>query len=307
MRENKIVNQNDMKIEKPFTVELQKQLVLKLPELYGRILVPINTGGYNLQIGDKYVEYSKFDTKGTSEVVFERNDDLPLGGVEDKTTLTAKLYFIRTGFQMTVAQADALSSISGDEVAAVYQRQINSNVRSIAEQENNMLIYGDASLGLKGLMTTPGSRAYTFTATLATATGAQILNAFIKLADEFENNALNNETFNARTLVMDRSVYAKLMENYSTVTDTGESIMSKLNNRGLFGRIIPIKDFKDLATGKPKMMVLDDIPENYESIMVANPMYELWTVARTVSLAIEEKLSEVIAYYPQAIMNVTLP
>ena len=133
------------------------------------------------------------------------------------------------------------------------------------------------------------------------------MNAFIKLADEFENNALNNETFNARTLVMDKSVYAKLMENYSTVTDTGESIMSKLNNRGLFGRIIPIKDFKDLATGKPKMMVLDDIPENYESIMVANPMYESWTVARTMSLAIEEKLSEVIAYYPQAIMNVTLP
>ena len=97
------------------------------------------------------------------------------------------------------------------------------------------------------------------------------------------------------------------MENYSTVTDTGESIMSKLNNRGLFGRIIPIKDFKDLATGKPKMMVLDDIPENYEAIMVANPIYESWTVARTMSLAIEEKLSEVIAYYPQAIMNVTLP
>ena len=48
--------------------------------------------------------------------------------------------------------------------------------------------------------------------------------------------------------------------------------MSKLNNRGLFGRIIPIKDFKDLATGKPKMMVLDHIPENYESIMVANPV-----------------------------------
>ena len=45
MRENKIINQNDMKIEKPFTVELQKQLVEKLPELYGRILVPINTGG----------------------------------------------------------------------------------------------------------------------------------------------------------------------------------------------------------------------------------------------------------------------
>ena len=103
---------------------------------------------------------------------------------------------------------------------------------------------------------------------------------------------------------MDSTLYATLMNNYSTTTDTGEPILNKLQARGLFGRILKLKDFKDTATGKPKMMILDDVSTNFEAIMVQEPVYDSWKEARTTKIAIEEKISEVIAYYPQAIMDI---
>ena len=52
------------------------------------------------------------------------------------------------------------------------------------------------------------------------------------------------------------------------------------------------------------MMILDDVSTNFEAIMVQEPVYDSWTEARTTKIAIEEKISEVIAYYPQAIMDI---
>ena len=304
MKENAIKTINDMKIEKALTVQLNKELEANLPELVARQLIPITMGGYGIQVGDKYVEWKKYSSKGISEITFERNDDLPLGGETGVLTGTAKLFWIRNGFQLRIAVYDALSSVSGEEIAKNFNREVQANARAIAEAENKMLLLGDASLGLQGLLTVNGIRTETFGTPYATSTGADLVNEFVRIADQFENGALENEVFTARTLVMDSTLYATLMNNYSTTTDTGEPILNKLQARGLFGRILKLKDFKDSATGKPKMMILDDVSTNFEAIMVQEPVYDSWTEARTTKIAIEEKISEVIAYYPQAIMDI---
>ena len=306
MKENALKVVNDKKIEKALTVQLNKELEEKVPELYGRQLVPLSFSGYGISVGDKYVEWKKYSSVGVSEIVTERNDDLPLGVETQEGTGTAKLFWLRNGFQLRIADYDALNSVSGEEIAKNFNREIRANARALAEAENQLLLYGMNNVGLdaKGLLTVAGMRTETFGVPYATSPGSKLVNEFVRLADTFENGALHNETYVARTLVMDSTLYAVLMQNYSTVTDTGEPILAKLQARGLFGRILKIKDFVDKVTGKPKMMILDDVSENFEAIIVQEPMYETWVTERTTKVAVEEKLSEVIAYYPQAIMDI---
>ena len=122
------------------------------------------------------------------------------------------------------------------------------------------------------------------------------------IAEEFEKGG--TEDFVARTLAVDRSIWAILQRPYNTSMDSGVSILTRIRERNLFIRIIPIKNLINKTTGKPTQLLLDDTPENYQAIDVAKLGTREWEIGSTSYLAAEEKMSEILPYKPESVMEI---
>lgn len=300
MRE--VYNSNNLGMVKAFTVAINKIIVEKNPEFYGRMLVPITDGAsLGVRKGDKVIEWKKLKSIATAEIVEERDDDIPFaysaGGVE-----VAKTHWIRSGLQMNIDDKDKLESTDGAFEARKFQDQGRTVVNSIKKTEDDTLIYGYDPLNRVGIMNMPGRRTVSTGVTMNTATGADILQMYIDIAEEFEKGG--TEDFVARTLAVDRSIWAILQRPYNTSMDSGVSILTRIRERNLFIRIIPIKNLINKTTGKPTQLLLDDTPENYQAIDVAKLGTREWEIGSTSYLAAEEKMSEILPYKPESVMEI---
>ena len=81
--------------------------------------------------------------------------------------------------------------------------------------------------------------------------------------------------------------------------------MAVIQELGLFGRIVPVKNLINKTTNKPTLLILDDVPENFQTIIVQEATADEWEIARTTYVPVEEKLSEIVAFRPESIMELT--
>ena len=293
---------NNLGIANAFKVAIDKVVEEKAPEFYGRELVPFTDGsGYGISIGDKTVEWRKLKSIATAEIIEERDDDIPFaysaGGVQ-----VAKTHWIRSGLKMSVDDKDKLQSVNGDFEAKKLMSQAKTVVNTIKKTENDTLIYGYSPLNRIGIMNMPGKRTVVTGTNMATATGADILQMYIDVVMEFEKGG--SEDFTARTLAIDLNLWAILQRPYNTTMDSGISILTRIKERNLFQFIKPVKNLTNPITGKPTQLILDDTEENYQAIDIRQLGAESWDLARTTYIAAEEKLSEILPFKPEAVMEV---
>ena len=51
------------------------------------------------------------------------------------------------------------------------------------------------------------------------------------------------------------------------------------------------------------MLILDNVPDNFQVIIVQEATADEWEIGRTTYVPVEEKLSEVLAFRPESIME----
>jgi hypothetical protein len=300
MRE--IYNENNLGLADAFKVAIDKVVEEKAPEFYGRELVPFTDGsGYGISIGDKTVEWRKLKSIATAEIIEERDDDIPFAYSAGGTQI-AKTHWIRSGLKMSVDDIDKLQSVNGDFEYKKLISQAKTVTETIKKTENDTLIYGYEPLNRVGLMNMPGKRTVVTGINMATATGAAILQMYIDIAMEFEKGG--SEDFTARTLAIDYSLWAILQRPYNATMDSGVSILTRIQERNLFGRIKPVKNLINKTTGKPTQILEDDTEENFQAIDIKPLGAESWDLARTTYIAAEEKLSEILPFKPESVMEV---
>ena len=298
---NNYNDSNNLGIADAFQVSLNIIIEEKAPEFYGRELVPFTDGSsHGIKIGDKVVEWKKLKSIATAEIVEERDDDIPFaysaGGVQ-----IARTHWIRSGLKMSVDDRDKLQSVNGGFEAKKLESQATAVVNTVKKVENDTLIYGYEPLNRIGLMNMPGKRVRITGVNMATASGADILQMYIDAATDFEQGG--TEEFASRTLAIDKSLFALLQRPYNTSMDSGVSILTRIMERGLFQVIKPVKGLINKTTGKPTQLIEDDTPENFQAIDIKPLGAESWEVGRTAYLAAEEKLSEILPFKPEAVME----
>ena len=134
---------------------------------------------------------------------------------------------------------------------------------------------------------------------MSTATGEQVTDAFVKAALEFTTGAKG--TYNARTLVIDNTLHAELMKSYGT--QEYKTRLRVIEELGLFGNIVVVKGLKNPVSQKATMLILDNVPENFQAIVVQEATGDEWEIGRTTYVAVEEKISEIVAFRPESIME----
>lgn len=294
---NKYANRNDMGVKDAFQVQWDKIVEEKRDELQARLLIPFTDGTSNgITLADKSIEYRKVFGIGKARISDERIDDIPFVNVQGGFG-TAKLHWLTIGFKLGIN--DITNILSGKKIPDL---EANNAFRIISETENDLLLFGDEALGREGLLTVTGKRTHNTGVTLSTATGADIVNAMVAAVKEFKTGVQG--IYNARTLAMHPELYYELQRVYATGMDSGDSTLSRIENRRFFQRILPINNLVNATTKNPTMLILDDAPENFQVVEVMRPATDEWTEGRNTITAIEEKLSEVIAFYPDSIMEV---
>ena len=290
-------NRNDMGVKDAFQVQWDKVVKEKYKDLHARILIPITDGKSNgITIADKTLEYKKVSGVGKARVSDERIDDVPFVNVSGGYG-NASLHWITIGFILNVN--DKTNIQSGKKIPDL---EANTAFRVVAETENDLLLFGDAALGRQGLMNLNGKRTYNTGVTLSTATGESIINATVGAAKEFKTGVAGK--FNTRTFAMHPDIFYKFQRVYSSTSDSGDAILVKLEDRNMFLRIVEIDDLVNATTGNPTSVILDDTPENFQVVEVYPATADEWPEGRSTVTAIEEKLSELIGFYPESVMEV---
>ena len=293
-------NNKTYQLATSFMAALGVVLEERKDELVGRSLVPIGGDQAGIQIGDKYITYRKVNSRRVAEVVAERDDDIPFIEVDGEDAF-AKLHWIRSGHKFTIAENDRILSVEKEKQVKMFNLKSAETFYAVSEAENNELIYGNAKLGRQGLLTVNGKRTYNLGVDFSTATGEQVVDAFTAAQVEFETGVKGK--YNARTLVIDNTLHAKLLKSYGT--QEYKTRLSVIQELGLFGRIVVVKNLINKTTNKPTLLILDDVPENFQTIVVQEATADEWEVARTTYVPVEEKLSEIIAFRPESIMELT--
>lgn len=293
-------NNKTYQLATAFMVSLGVVLEERKDELLGRSLVPVGGEQVGVQIGDKYVTYRKTNSRRVAEVVAERDDDIPFTEVDGEDAF-AKLHWIRSGHKFTIAEKDRILSVEREKQIQMFNLKSSETFYAVSEAENNELIHGNAKLGRQGLLTVDGKRTYNLGVNFATATGEQIVDALTAAHLEFETGVTGK--YNARTLVIDNSLHAKLLKSYGT--QEYKTRLAVIQELGLFGRIVPVKNLINKTTNKPTLLILDDVPENFQTIIVQEVTADEWEIARTTYVPVEEKLSEIVAFRPDSIMELT--
>ena len=208
---------------------------------------------------------------------------------------------IRSGHKFTIAEKDRILSVEREKQIQMFNLKSSETFYAVSEAENNELIHGNAKLGRQGLLTVDGKRTYNLGVNFTTATGEQIVDALTAAHLEFETGVTGK--YNARTLVIDNSLHAKLLKSYGT--QEYKTRLAVIQELGLFGRIVPVKNLINKTTNKPTLLILDDVPENFQTIIVQEATADEWEIARTTYVPVEEKLSEIVAFRPESIMELT--
>lgn len=283
-----------------YMVALGKVVEERKDELKGRLLVPVGGAQVGIDIGDKYVTYKATESRRIAEVVAERDDDIPLVEV-NATDKFGKLHWIRSGHKFDIAEKDRIQSVEKEMQSELLRLKASETFYAVSEAENKEILEGNKKLGRAGLLTVDGKRTYSLGVNLVTATGEQIVNAFVSAQDEFVTNPTSTGTYVARTLVIDNTLHAKLLKSYGT--QEYKSIKTILEELKLFDNIVVIKNFKNPITQKPTMLILDNVPENFQVIIPQEATATEFEIGRTTYIPVEEKISEIIAYRPSAIME----
>lgn len=293
-------NNKTYQLATAFMVSLGVVLTERKDELVGRLVVPVGGDQAGIEIGDKYVTYRAVNSRRVAEVVAERDDDIPFTETDGEDRF-AKLHWIRSGHKFSINEKDKILSVEREKQTQLFNLKASETFYAVSEAENKELLFGNDKLGRQGLLTVQGKRTNALGINLATATGEQIVDAFVAAQDEFVNGETGK--YNARELLIDHSLYSKLLKSYGT--NEYKTRLKVIEELGIFGTIRPIKGLINPVTNKPTMLILDNVPENFQAIVVQEPTADEWEIARTTYVAVEEKVSEIIAFRPSAIMELT--
>lgn len=286
------------KLNNAFKVSLLEAIQEKRVILDARELIPARpaTSVTGLTIGKRYIEFMKLSYTGKVARTMTRGKSLPRV-VFDKKTDMRKLVFLGTEIEIDRDMKDAITG--GD---ALPTDITGAAVRVIMEDDNDLLMNGDTALGLEGLATVTGSRTYVVgngvagTPEFETKTAVEIADDVVGAVAEFEKEG----KFKAEVLAFHPSIYYHLDTKRFGTNGEGRTVLEDLNSRGY--NVQKKYSLKD-SSGAPGMAILDKKPENYFFIEVTAPQNTDNYKEKTSEISIyEEKITEVIAPQPEAIM-----
>ena len=182
--------------------------------------------------------------------------------------------------------------------------------RVIAERENDVLLNGFTPLNRTGLTNIAGSRTYAVQAgattgafTWAQKNGKEIYEDLRLAMTSFLTGT--QAEFQARTLILDQTLYLELQKDYN-VNDGRQSVLSIIQGTGWFGRIECVRGLRDSLSNNAAALIIDDVPENIIWLEIMGPnLAQQWPIARDTMYAFEERISEVIPFFPEAVMEIT--
>ena len=293
-------NNKTYQLATTFMASLGVVLEERKDELVGRTVVPIGGNQAGIEIGDKYVTYRKTNSRRVAEVVAERDDDIPFTEVDGEDAF-AKLHWIRSGHKFTVAEKDRILSVERDKQIQMFNLKASETFFAVSETENKELLFGNPKLKRAGLLTVEGKRTYALGINVTTATGEQIVDAFVAAQDEFVSGTKG--TYTPRELLIDNTIYSKLLKSYGT--NEYKTRLKVIEELGIFTTIRKVRGLINPVTKTPTMLIVDNVPENFQTIVVQEPTADEWEIARTTYVTVEEKISEIIAFRPESIMELT--
>lgn len=284
------------KLSGAFKASLEEIIEEKRIKLDARELIPAKPKGgiVGMTVGKRVIEYMKLGFSGKVNRSFTRGKSLPRL-VFGKETVVKKLLFLGTELEI---DKDMKDEIEGGDVLP--KDLTNYPVKLILEDENDLLINGDDKLGLEGLANLTGRRDHIVvagakgTTTWKDKTGEEIVRDIVKAISEFEKDG----KFQARTLACSSNLHYELESKY--IKETTVTVLEDLKKRGYsVKKNYSLKD--DL--GQDTFAILDNTSENYFFVEVLPPgLTDDYKEGRSSINVFEEKLSEVIAPHPEAIM-----
>ena len=292
-------------VENAFKKTLAGVMLEKKEDLQARLIIPKgNAAAAGITIGDDIIEYTKFDYTGKALVSDEMASDLPYI-VADKVKEQARMHFIGMGAQMN---ANDERKITDGKMMPV--NVVSLIFRIIAERENDILLNGFTPLNRTGLTSIAGSRTYAVAAgattgafTWAGKNGKEIYEDLRLAMTSFITGT--KAIFTPRVLLLDETLYLELQKDYN-VNDGTKSILSVIEGTNWFGSIRSVRGLRDSLSNNAAALIMDNTVENlmWLEIMPVN-VTQSWPVARDTMYAIEERISEVIPFFPESIMEIT--
>lgn len=278
----------------PFNSALETSIMERQGKIDARLHIPqIDPSKFrNLTVSKKTVSYQKIDYSGEVKVSDGRSDDL--GRIRaSKTPHTAHLHFLGIGVELGPDDVDA---IEGGDVIPI--ADTNKAVDIILRAENKVFFSGYAPLGRVGLANLPGRRSYSVLTGAAgfewdKKNGPEILKDVRNSIADFNKDG----KYEANKLIVNRAFWPKLKEDYSdkdsvTIEDKIKTLIGIEYSYGI------VDD-----SGVEAVALVEESPENYGFVEVeAASAQAEYPDKRNTIVPVEEKVSEVIGFNPEAVM-----
>ncbi|GLI57730.1 hypothetical protein PM10SUCC1_32440 [Propionigenium maris DSM 9537] len=282
------------RLVEPFNSALETSIMERQGKIDARLHIPqIDPSRFrNLTVSKKTVTYQKVDYSGEVKVSDGRSEDLGRIRASKKKHI-AHLHFLGIGVELGPDEVDA---IEGGDVIPI--ADTNKAVDIILRAEDKVLFSGYAPLGRIGLANLPGRRSYSVVTgaagfTWAKKTGPEILKDVIESIADFNKDG----KYEANKLLVNRAFWPKLKEDYSDKSSVTieEKIKALINIEYSYGVVDD--------SGVEAVSLVEEAPENYGFIEVeaASAQAEYPDKRKTV-VPVEEKVSEVIGFNPEAVM-----
>lgn len=286
------------KVDEKFKVTLDKVLDEKVDEFEARKLIPFSSASDGMDIATDVIIYREWAGKFKAIVSDELINDIPFVNTGEEKN-NARTFVITSGYKFTVQDIQLIASGKKDP-----EREIRTAVNSVADRENDLLLYGDDVLGGRiGLFTVEGKRLYASTLNLATATGIEIVNELVRVSKEFTTGIKGK--YEPLIFAVHQDIYYKFLEVYNSDANSDLDSLTVIERKNLFGSIQMVKNLISPTTGEAGAIVLDAKQENYEFKEIIAPRTFEYEIKREIEGGVELKDSEVMAYRPESIMEVT--
>lgn len=251
----------------------------------------------------KTITWEKYTHEGEAAIVAEGSKNIPLINdyVEDVSTKV-----------ITIKQALVISDLEQKAMAAGASKFKASRVTAIRYNINakidKIIFLGDAKSKITGLFGTPGVKSHTFSKTVATMSGFELLQALRAGKVEFTKDGI----WDPNILLVPTSMQQAFTAGMSA--DNPRTVLSYVKEEGLYDVIEFLPEIDTFAAAqdpaiKPFMMALDAEADNLEIAMVQAPnqLNEFKDEAGNVQINFGARTAGMLVYHPTSIMKFTQP
>lgn len=278
------------RIREAFKASMKTVIEEKRAVIDARLLIPSRRTSevLGLTVAKRTIELTKIGFTGKVERTMTRGKDLPRA-VYSKETILRKLLFLGMEIEIDRDMRDQI------EDSIIMPTDLTTPVvKLILEDENELLMKGDEVIGLQGLSNLEGRRVYSVTKTWVDASGKEIYDNVVMAAKEFGKDA----QFKVITIAVHPDLWYEL-ETKRVLETVETTVLVELQKEYNIIKSFSLVD----DTGAAGVVILDNRPENYFFIEIMAPNNTATYNEKGNDVQIfEEKLSEVIAPYPKAVM-----